>query len=382
MRSACCCSLRYTKCHMKTALNESIEQSTVAKNPSKIWLQALKWTGLFICLFCLITFLGLISLIYLKINKFTNLTNTSVGELKALAQASWQRTPIQTDGRKNILILGTDAVANRDGHAQLTDTMIFASIDLSAGKIYLLSLPRDLWSEEYKTKINALYVYGAERFPNSPEQFPQLVIGKLLNQPIHHTLVISMDELSQIIDVLEGVKVEVAQSFTDPEFPRSDVDISSTDPNVLYKTVKFTAGKEVMNGERALEYIRSRHADGETGTDLSRSQRQQAVIQAMITKLMQKDTILNIDKLASLFNLYHEQFAQYLSLEELGASGKQLYKVKNEISLEPLSLSLYPDSETGVIEHPSPKLYNNQWVYKTRDTEMLEKEVKEKLNSL
>jgi anionic cell wall polymer biosynthesis LytR-Cps2A-Psr (LCP) family protein len=48
-----------------------------------------------------------------------------------------------------------------------------------------------------------------------------------------------------------------------------------------------------MDGETALKYVRSRHAQGDEGTDTARSARQQKLLSAMKTKLLSKDVLLN-----------------------------------------------------------------------------------------
>jgi anionic cell wall polymer biosynthesis LytR-Cps2A-Psr (LCP) family protein len=103
-------------------------------------------------------------------------------------------TPVtQENGRKNILLLGTDALANREGDPVLTDTMILFSLNLTNGTLTAISLPRDLWSVEYKTKINSLYEYGKDRYPDEPERFPTEVITQMTNVPVHHTIVLSLE---------------------------------------------------------------------------------------------------------------------------------------------------------------------------------------------
>ena len=63
----------------------------------------------------------------------------------------------ETDSRVNILLLGIGG-GNHDG-PNLTDTIIFASLDPKNNKVTLISIPRDLWFpalEGSNKKINGL----------------------------------------------------------------------------------------------------------------------------------------------------------------------------------------------------------------------------------
>ena len=60
----------------------------------------------------------------------------------------------ETDGRINILILGSDKrnVGTEQGRSTLTDTILVASIGTTDNDVVLISLPRDLWISDYKKR--------------------------------------------------------------------------------------------------------------------------------------------------------------------------------------------------------------------------------------
>ncbi len=314
--------------------------------------------------------------LYSQLKIFSEHSGLTFTEMRALAQEAWQTPVIASNDYKNILILGIDSHENRGGAPPLTDTIMLASVHLPSGRINTLSLPRDLWSDTYLTKINALYYYGQERYPTEPERFPAETIAEMLDVPVHHTVVISMDSLAELVDLIGGIKIDVPQGFTDEQFPRSDVDVTvERDPAKLYKTVTFVEGPETMSGERALEYIRSRHSDDDQGHDLARSERQQLVINSLIQKIMSPDIILDLALLGKLYQHYLNQYDQYLPIVELAALVKQLAPVRQDIALNPHSLTIYPDDESGALWHPPVRAYQNQWVYAVRDQTALEKQV-------
>jgi LCP family protein required for cell wall assembly len=328
-----------------------------------------------------ITLVGFAHWGYQQLNSFTEAAGVSNRELYQLAKQGWNKEITTTSGKKNILILGVDAVANREGDPQLTDTILLLSLDTTSGQINGLSFPRDLWSDDYKTRINALYAYGENYYPGEPEKFTEEVISDLANVPIHHTLVLSLDQVSQLIDLAGGIEVDVLDAFTDEEFPRSDVDIRTVrDPKLLYETVSFEKGVQEMDGSTSLKFIRSRHSQSDQGTDQARSVRQQQVISSLISKSSDRQLIKNPEQVGHLYSFYIKNFAEFLPPEELIAVAKLFLINKYSVQLESQSLSLYPDDKNGVIFHPDVRLTNNQWIYQIRDVEDFRAEVKAKLH--
>jgi anionic cell wall polymer biosynthesis LytR-Cps2A-Psr (LCP) family protein len=335
----------------------------------------------FLSLFLLITAVGFGLWARAQIHAFTQAAHTTPAELMTLATVGWNTNPQQTDGRKNILILGLDSLSTRGDAPPLTDTMMIVSIDLGTGKLSSLSFPRDLWLEDYATRINALYVYGRDRYPDNPERFPQEVLSEVSGIPIHHTVVMSLDDLGEIIDLIGGVTVEVKHGFVDDQFPRTDVDVTvEHDPAKLYERIEFQPGVQTMSGSTALKFIRSRHAEGEEGTDQARSIRQQQVIEALMDQTFKPKLLSNPTKLGQLYALYKRSFAPNFPTVEAIATAKTLIPHRKNIVFTGHSLSIYPEDPQGVITHPPVSAYAGQWVYVIRDILTFQAEVKTKLN--
>lgn len=338
----------------------------------------LKATGLaifFAFVMLLITALAVAGYAYSQVQKFSAASGVPLTTLKETLQTGWSTAPIATQNRKNILLLGTDTLAFRGDVPPLTDTMMLVSIDLASGQVYTLSFPRDIWSVEYQTKINSLYAYGQERYPDEPERFPREVIEQMTGVPIHHTVVVSLETVSQVIDAVGGIEVDVKEGFTDPEFPRSDIDITTErDPAKLYETITFEPGKQMMDGETVLKYVRSRHSAGDTGTDISRGKRQQQVIQALIEKTLNKETLTDPVLAGTLYKFYLETFGSIFPPTEMIATGKTLYPHRSTISQVPHTLSIYPDDPNGVLVNPPVSKYK-VWVYEVRSSDAFRQEV-------
>lgn len=334
----------------------------------KLFLKATLLAIAIACGLLILTGVVVAGVAYYKFNQFLSSAEITKDEFSQTVETGLSQLPLQENGHKNVLLLGVDTLETRGESLPLTDTMMLISLNMNEGTIITLPLPRDLWHEEYQTKINALYTYGFERYPDNPTQFPKETLESMTGIPIHHTVVLSMDQVGHVINLLGGVEIEVKEGFTDTEFPRSDVDVTvERDPAKLYETITFSPGKQTMSGETALKFMRSRHSEGDEGTDLARSQRQQQVITAVIKRMKQKEVILNTRKMGGLYRYYLDTFATSFSPEEGIATLKAMYAVRNQLKFESRELTVFPEDEKGAITHPSPRLYNNQWVYIPRD---------------
>lgn len=334
--------------------------------------------GLFV-----VTILAIGVFAYSQVQKFSIAAGISPKDAWTTITAGLNSELVATNQAKNILILGVDALANRAGDPVLTDTIMIASVNTDTAATSLLSFPRDLWNETYQTKINALYFYGEDRYPIQPEQFTQEVLSEMTGVPIHHTVVVSLDQVADLIDALGGIEIDVATGFTDPQFPRDDVDIKTvTDPALLYETITFESGLQTMQGKRALAYIRSRHSSDDEGTDQARAARQQQVIAALLEKVISKEVLTNPAKLGQLFAFYNQHFAEKLPLSQVIALGKQLYQQRSNFNftLNRANLSVAENGQPGVLIHPPLSQTQNQWAYTVTNQAAFKDEVWQKLN--
>lgn len=316
----------------------------------------------------------------IKTNKFVKVfaQSANISKEEVLNTASASINQFQVDyanitelpKKYNFLILGTDKLSGRDGDPELTDTMLFLQTDFDAGKIKTLAFPRDLYLEDYQTKINALYFYGQNRYPENPEQFPKEIIEQLSKQVVDYTIVLGIEDLEKLIAIVGELEIEVPTAFTDPSFPVPGIKVSEvTDPKILYEEISFTSGLQKMDSVTALKYMRSRYSEGNEGTDEARAMRQQLVLEALSKQLL---TIRDPKKLGELYRFYLDNFASHISLEEIVRIAAVFlnYMSNNnqtKIDFEKHQLSIYPNDQEGVIYNPPLWQSNQQWVYKIKD---------------
>jgi anionic cell wall polymer biosynthesis LytR-Cps2A-Psr (LCP) family protein len=102
---------------------------------------------------------------------------------------------------------------------------------------------------------------------------------------------------------LGGVSVDVPESFTDYTYPKNELQVM---------TVHFDTGVQIMSGERALQYARSRHST----SDFARSLRQQLIVEAVMNKL-KSNGFGNITKLKKLYADYVQMVTTNVSMKEM-----------------------------------------------------------------
>lgn len=242
--------------------------------------------------FVLAAFCGLLAgalLWYYRSSPAQDLTNGIVNRPESVLFSSADRT--------NIALLGVGGQGHEGG--ELTDSILVASIYHPTDSISLISIPRDAWVEELKSKINAIYYYGEQKELGSGLPRTKEALSLVTGLPIHYSLLIDFSGFIKAIDAVGGITVDVERSFDDYKYPIPGKENAEPESD-RYEHVHFEAGKTLMDGVTALKYVRSRHALGVEGTDFARSSRQQKVIRAFLSQLISKSTVFNPERISTL----------------------------------------------------------------------------------
>lgn len=293
----------------------------------------------------------------------------------------------QTDGHANFLLLGTDTLDYRDQDAPLTDTIILGSLNFSSGSVSLISLPRDIYLPDYNRKINAIYTSAYQASAATALATTTDTIGQIFSLPIHYSAVVSLADVRDFIDLVGGVDVVIDQSFTDYQYPRSDVDINVvTDPNLLYETVSFATGEAHLDGETAIKFIRSRHGDNNEGNDYARSRRQQKVLsslaQSVVQRLVADFKKFDFTFFGQLYAFYQDRFASQIPFVELLALGRDYLLSGQPLTISSQSLAINPGDAAANLRESEPTWRNPQWSLIITNRQGLIEEVQQKLNLL
>ncbi len=265
----------------------------------------------------------------------------------------------ETDGRTNILVLGSDQRTKskiNDG-AFLTDTILVASIGRVENNVVLISLPRDLWVQApsgYSEKINAMYSYGGASEVSK-------AVETVLGIPIHYHIVVNFDLFMDSIEHLGGVEVNVEHAFTDYNYPVEGKE--NAPDSQRYQTVTFKAGKQVMDGDTALKYVRSRKGTNGEDTDFARSKRQQLLLMALKNKILNPTTFLDVTKLSGLYKSYSSNVDTNIDLP----TAQGFFFLSRQVSFDKVRSIVLDDrsgaNEGGLLYSPEDKtLYGGRYV--------------------
>ncbi|MDI5966673.1 LCP family protein [Streptantibioticus silvisoli] len=206
---------------------------------------------------------------------------------------SKNRPPANQAG-ENVLLLGSDSRAgsNRDfaggtGDIGRSDTAILLHVFADHRHALGVSVPRDSlvtippcllpngsWSPtQYDTPFNAAFSMG-DTVKGNPA-CTQNTVEQLTGLRVDHTIVVDFAGFAAMTDAVHGVQVCVPSAIH-----QGDIDPNLGFPGPLV----FPKGLQTVSGAKALDYVRLRHGIGD-GSDIGRTQRQQAFIGGMIKKV-------------------------------------------------------------------------------------------------
>lgn len=270
----------------------------------------------------------------------------------------------------NILLLGHGNPGHPGG--EITDTIILAHVNPRSQEIVLITIPRDLWvklrldeSVSLERKVNHAYAIGnndrdyqkSERYSGRAGgiNLAKDTLSTITGLKIDYVVAVNFSAFEQMIDQLGGVEVQVPVSFIDDFYPivgeednpcdYSEEDIAAMTATMSgfvlesqftcrYQRLEFTKGPQTMDGSTALKFVRSRHSSSH-GNDFNRSLRQQAVIDAIRTKLT---SVFTLPKLIPLVNTLSDSVRTDINLSSVVELG-QMYTDWTSYRLRGINLS-------------------------------------------
>ncbi|MBW8485014.1 LCP family protein [Actinomadura parmotrematis] len=221
-------------------------------------------------------------------------------------QPEGQRPGPSAIGTDNWLLVGSDtrADAGTTGKGnddlwkpgrQRSDTIMLLHLPADKKKAYLVSFPRDSWVEVPgygKQKINAAFSYGGPKLLTE-------TVEKLTGVRVDHYGAIDFAGFKAMTDALGGVTVDIKQSVYDPA-----------------RKKQWQAGRQKLNGEDALLYVRQRY--NLPNGDFDRIKRQQAFLRALAGQAADGGTLGNPLKL----NRFLEAFTKSITVDDTMSGGK------------------------------------------------------------
>lgn len=270
---------------------------TEARRKRKRWPRVLLAIGLFVVLLVA----GLAGLAWQRQSSY----NGNIDRLPG-AMPTGKRPAPSTNGTENWLLVGSDTrvkagTTGKDGEdlwkpgQQRSDTMMLLHLPADRSKAYVISFPRDSWVPvpgHGTQKINAAFSYGGPRLMIE-------TVENLTGVRIDHFGAIDFTGFKSMTDALGGVEVDIKQSVYDP-----------------HRKANWPAGKQKLNGEEALRFVRQRY--NLPNGDFDRIKRQQAFLAALAKKAADGGTVTNPLKL----DRFLSAFTKSISVDDTVDAGK------------------------------------------------------------
>ncbi|MGE2725825.1 LCP family protein [Mycolicibacterium pulveris] len=245
-------------------------------------------------------------------------------------------------GDENFLIVGVDsrigenseigAGTTEDAAGARSDTVMLVNIPANRERVVGVSFPRDLEIEPMQCEPwdPRTREYGPITDPDSPMYGAEKVyteyklnsayavggpkclvkvIQKISGLSINRFMAVDFAGFSKMVDALGGVEV------------------CSTTPLEDYEvgTVLPRAGRQIIDGQTALQYVRARQITTENNGDYGRIKRQQRFLSSLLRSLISKEVFFSLSKLNNVVNMFiNDSYVDNMDTKDLVTLGQSI----------------------------------------------------------
>lgn len=227
--------------------------------------------------------------LYKKLDGNIKTDTSAAAELKTYEK---ERPASVVHDAENILLIGSDSRAGDngkygrdDGGSQRSDTTILLHLAANRKSATAMSIPRDLMA-------NIPTCHKPDKTVSKP-QFSQFnwafefggtactirTVEKMTGVRIDHYMVVDFNGFKDMVDAVNGVEICLKEPINDTA-----------------AHLKLPAGRQKLDGEQALGYVRVRKSIG-NGSDTERMDRQQQFLGALVNKVQSNGVLLNPTRL-------------------------------------------------------------------------------------
>jgi len=223
--------------------------------------------------------------------------------------------------RVTVLLLGVDERSQESGPWR-TDTIMLLTLDPISRQAGVLSIPRDLWVPipGYSDgRINTAHFLGdLYNYPGGGPALAAETVEYNLGIPIDYTVRVNFQAFVAMVDQIGGIDVYVETPIDDPLYP---------DYSYGYDPLHIEAGWHHFDGEMALKYARTRHAN----SDFDRARRQQQVMMAILDRVTSYELLPELARTApELYKTLSSSVLTDMALDQLLALGNLAIDVDRE----------------------------------------------------
>ncbi|MFD7858898.1 LCP family protein [Streptomyces microflavus] len=227
--------------------------------------------------------------LYKKLDGNITTDTSAAAELKVYEKE--RPTPVVMDAQ-NILLIGSDSRAGEnseygrdDGGSQRSDTTILLHLAADRKSATAVSLPRDLMAEipscrtgdDKETRKRFAQFNSA--FELGGTACTIRTVERMTGIRIDHHMVVDFNGFKEMVDAVDGVEICLPKAIDDKD-----------------AHLDLPAGRQTLNGEEALGYVRARKTLGD-GSDTERMERQQQFLGALVNKMQSNGVLLNPTRL-------------------------------------------------------------------------------------
>lgn len=245
-------------------------------------------------------------------------------------------------GDENFLIVGIDsrmgenvdmgAGTTDEAAGARSDTVMLVNIPANRERVVAVSFPRDLaiepmQCEPWDPKTGE---YGPITDPESPmygadEVYTEYklnsayavggpkclvkVVQKMSGLYVNRFMAVDFAGFSKMVDALGGVEVCTTT-------PLEDYELGTVLPN---------AGRQMIDGHTALQYVRARQVTTETNGDYGRIKRQQLFLSSLLRSMISREVFFSLSKLNNVVNMFiNDSYVDNMDTKDLVTLGQSV----------------------------------------------------------
>ena len=203
------------------------------------------------------------------------------GEATEAATVETTIPPMSADDIINILVVGQAARAGEE--ANMADTTMLISLNTYTKEVTVFSILRDSFVKlpDYKVhtcgraKFTVCYNLGYQWGGGTAGamEMTNICLRDNFGIEVDYNFEVSFDGFIRMIDFINGVELELTQAEAD-----------YLNKDTLYVKRHIEPGVQVLQGMEALSYARMRKAEGDSDSDIKRTERQRKLVAALLKR--------------------------------------------------------------------------------------------------